>query len=264
MSSKSSSFSQFLREFLPVSSSAHLDLIHKFSGTTDDDLALDVAVHIGTLGAVIVYFWRDVQQALIGTGHLLRGQTNSPAARLALALIIATIPVVIAGLVLKITGLDEALRSLATIGWAMIIFGVVLWWADRNPSADKTVKDWNLRDAITLGLWQAVALIPGASRSGVTITGALRLGYSRTEGARISMLMSIPTILASGALLAADVAGDANWDLAKAGSIAAIFAFFAAMLALTLMMRLLKTISFTPYVIYRLILGAILLGIAYT
>ena len=249
---------------MPVSSSAHLELIHKYIGTTDGDLALDVAVHIGTLGAVILYFWRDVKQALIGTGHLLRGQTTTPAARLALALIIATIPVVIIGLAFKVSGLDEALRSLATIGWAMIFFGIILWWFDRKPAAQKTAAEWNLKDAVILGLWQAVALIPGASRSGVTITGALALGYTRTEGARIAMLMSIPTILASGVLLGADVAADADWALAQAGLIAAIFAFFAAMLALTLMMRLLKTISFTPYVIYRLILGAILLGIAYS
>jgi undecaprenyl-diphosphatase len=255
---------QGITEFLPVSSSAHLELLHKFVGSTEDDLALDVAVHIGTLGAVILYFWTDVKQALVGTGHLLIGKTTTPHARLALCLIIATIPVVIAGLILKVTELDETLRSLATIGWAMILFGIVLWWFDRKPIAAKTSAEWNFKDAITLGLWQAIALIPGASRSGVTITGALALGYTRTEAARISMLMSIPTIIASGMLLGADVASDANWDLAKAGLVAAIFAFGAALLALSLMMRLLKTISFTPYVIYRMILGTILLWIAYT
>lgn len=255
---------QGVTEFLPVSSSAHLELVHKYIGTTDGDLALDVAVHIGTLGAVILYFWADVKQALIGTGHILRGNTQSAAARLALCLIFATIPVVILGLILKLTGYDEALRSLAVIGWAMIIFGIVLWWFDRKPAATKTSAEWSFKDAIILGLWQAVALIPGASRSGVTITGALALGYTRTEGAKIAMLMSIPTILASGVLLAADVAGNADWELAKAGVIAAIFAFFAALVALTLMMKLLKTVSFAPYVIYRMILGAALLWIAYT
>jgi undecaprenyl-diphosphatase len=115
-----------------------------------------------------------------------------------------------------------------------------------------------------MGLWQAVALIPGTSRSGITITAARYLGYTRHDAARLSMLMSIPTIFASGVLLGGDVIASANMQLARDASIAAVFAFVAALLALTIMMRLLRTVSFTPYVIYRVILGVVLLWIAYT
>lgn len=254
---------QGITEFLPVSSSAHLELLHQYNGQTTDDLALDVAVHLGTLGAVILYFWKDVKRGLQGVVDLIFGRFSTNDAALAKALILATIPVVIAGLILKVSGGAEMLRSLHVIGWAMILFGILLWWADRNPIAVKTAADWNTPDAIKLGLWQAVALIPGTSRSGITITGALKMGYSRTDAARISMLMSIPTIIASGVLIGADAAATANAALIKPALIAATFSFVAALVALMLMMRLLKTVSFTPYVIYRVILGAVLLWFAY-
>ena len=121
-----------------------------------------------------------------------------------------------------------------------------------------------MRHALAMGLWQAIALIPGTSRSGITITGARFLGYDREGAARLSMLMSIPTIIASGVLVGAEVVADANLQAARDGAIAAVFAFIAALLALTFMMRLLRSVSFTPYVIYRVILGVILLWIAYS
>jgi undecaprenyl-diphosphatase len=115
-----------------------------------------------------------------------------------------------------------------------------------------------------MGLWQAIALIPGTSRSGITITAGRYLGYAREDAAKLAMLMSIPTILASGTLLGLEVASTANAELARDGAIAAVFAFIAAMFALTLMMRLLKSVSFTPYVIYRVVLGIILIWIGYS
>lgn len=255
---------QGLTEFLPVSSSAHLEIAHKLSIDGKDDLALDIAVHLGTLGAVILYFWADVKTAFWGFFELLRGKTQTAGARLALGLIIATIPVVLVGLLIVVFDLQDWLRSLTIMGWAMIIFGILLWYFDRAPTQVKTMPDWTLRDAIKMGLWQMVALIPGASRSGMTITGALAMGYTRRDGAKIAMLMSIPTILASGAILLLDVAKDANMALLKDGAIAAFFAFLAALLALKFMMKLLETVSFTPYVIYRIVVGVILLGFAYT
>ena len=255
---------QGVTEFLPVSSSGHLILLPALTGMDDQGLAIDVAVHVGTLGAVVLYFWSDVKQAMAGALHLLRGRGETPQARLALCLGIATIPVILAGLVLHLTGLSQTLRSIAVIGWTMLGFGLLLYWMDQRGPQTRSAADWNRRDAVILGLWQMLALIPGTSRSGITITGARQLGYAREDGARIAMLMSIPTILASGALLSVDVIHQADAQLAKAGVIAAAFAFVAALLALILMMRLLRSISFTPYVIYRVILGAILLGIAYS
>ncbi|MGB7242003.1 MAG: undecaprenyl-diphosphate phosphatase [Sulfitobacter sp.] len=254
---------QGLTEFLPVSSSAHLILLPALTGAADQGLAIDVAVHVGTLFAVVIYFWRDVAMAAKGTLRLAVGKIDTAGAFLALCLMIATVPVIIVGLILKLSGLDEMLRSITVIGWTMIIFGIVLYWADSTGTTEKTSTDWSVKDAILMGLSQALALIPGTSRSGITITCARKLGYGREDAARLSMLMSIPTILASGVLLGADVIAEADWTVARNGLIAALFAFAAALAALTLMMRLLRSVSFTPYVIYRIILGVILLGIAY-
>ena len=248
---------------MPVSSSGHLAMLPQLTGTEDQGLMMDVAVHVGTLGAVVLYFWSDVKSAFFGFFQLLKGK-KTPGSRLALLLIIATIPVVVIGFILSIMDWTQHLRNLAVIGWAMLLFGILLYVMDQRGAQEKSQADWNTGDAWKLGLWQAVALIPGASRSGMTITGARALGYTRQEGAKIAMLMSIPTIIASGTLLGIETASDGNWDAIGAAAIAALFAFGAGLLALRLMMHFLRSISFTPYVIYRVILGVILLWMAYS
>lgn len=255
---------QGITEFLPVSSSGHLILLPTLTGMEDQGQVIDVAVHVGTLFAVIIYFWADVRIAIGGLFRLLRGKIDTQGAFLALCLIIATIPVVIVGLILKLTGIDMMLRSVAVIGWTMIVFGIVLYWADQTGKTERTANQWSLKHAGIMGLWQAISLIPGTSRSGITITAARQLGYKREDGAKLAMLMSIPTIIAAGTLAGVEVMATANAQAAKDGAIAAVLAFLAALLALSLMMRLLKSVSFTPYVIYRVILGVILLWIAYT
>jgi len=255
---------QGITEFLPISSSGHLILLPALTGLDDQGLVIDVAVHIGSLGAVCLYFRHDLALATRGIPRLLRWELDDRGAFLALCLIVATIPVVIAGGALKLLGLTEMLRSVALIGWAMIFFGLVLWWADRKGPERRVTAQWTLRHALLLGLWQAVALIPGTSRSGICITGARFLGYTRHDAARISMLMSIPTIIASGVLMGGDVIARADMEAARDGGIAAAFAFVAAFAALAGMMRLLRHFSFTPYVIYRLGLGSILLVVAYS
>lgn len=255
---------QGLTEFLPVSSSGHLVLLPAITGGPDQGLAIDVAVHVGTLFAVVLYFWADVKVALQGSLRLIRGRVDTQGAFLALCLVVATIPVVIVGAVIKLTGLDEMLRSVAVIGWTMLGFGLVLYWADKTGAHDRTAADWRLKDAVAMGLAQVLALIPGTSRSGITITAARRLGYDREGSAKLAMLMSIPTIAASGLLLGVDVIQEADWAVARDGLIAAAFAFVSALLALALMMRLLRSVSFTPYVIYRVILGIVLLIYAYS
>jgi len=255
---------QGVTEFLPVSSSGHLILLPSLTGLDDQGQMIDVAAHVGTLLAVILYFRTDVWLATRGLGRLTKGRADTPGARLALGLIIATVPVVIFGLFLKLTGLSDHLRGIAVIGWTMIIFGLVLYWADQNGATEKTGADWTLTDAIKMGVWQAIALIPGTSRSGITISAARLLGYTRTEAARISMLMSIPTIIASASLLSLDLVG--TQDIGALRDIALVIgmSFVAALVALALMMRLLRAVSYTPYVIYRLGLGVLLLWIAYT
>ena len=253
---------QGVTEFLPVSSSAHLILVPQLTGIADQGVALDVALHVGTLGAVVLYFHADVARALAGTAGLLR-RAWGPDERLAAGLAIATVPVIIAGLILKVTGAADMMRSVAVIGWTTILFGALLWWSDRRDTPTRDISDWTPSQALKLGLWQAIALIPGTSRSGICITGARAMGYGREDAARIAMLMSIPTIVASGALLSLDLIGQTDGQLLRDAGIAAVMAFFAALAALALMMRLLRSISFTPYVIYRLILGTCLLGWAY-
>lgn len=255
---------QGVTEFLPVSSSGHLILLPNLTGLQDQGQVIDVAVHIGSLFAVILYFWPDVKDAVFGMTRLLRGKVDTKGASLALNLCIATIPVVIAGLILKLTGLNDMLRSIALIGWTMLIFGVVLYWADRTGARTNTLERWTIKDAVIMGCWQAVALLPGTSRSGIVITGARHLGYDRQDAARISMLMSIPTIIASGVLIGGEVFATADAAAARDGAMAAVFSCIAALIALSLMMRLLRSISFTPYVIYRIALGLVLLMIAYS
>lgn len=255
---------QGITEFLPVSSSGHLILLPNLTGLEDQGQIIDVAVHVGTLGAVVLYFWADVSRAIKGLPGVIRGKIDNQNAWLALCLILSTIPVVIAGLILKLTGLSDAMRSITVVGWATLIFGLVLYWADRTGSETKTSESWTLKDAVTMGLWQMLALIPGTSRSGITITAARQLGYARQDAAKLAMLMSIPTILASGTLLGAEVAFNMDAAAAKDAAIGAFFAFFAALGALHFMMRLLRSVSFTPYVIYRIALGLILLGVAYS
>lgn len=255
---------QGITEFLPISSSGHLILLPNLTGLDDQGQAIDVAVHVGTLLAVCLYFRSEVALGVRGLGHLARGNRSTPAARLALSLIIATIPVVIVGLILSMTGLDEAMRSVAVIGWTMLGFGLLLYWFDKKGPETVEFEGWSVKHAIIIGLWQVLSLIPGTSRSGITITGARALGYNRKAAARIAMLMSIPTILASGSLLGFEVITTADAGVARDGAIAAGFAFLAALAALSFMMRLLNSVSFTPYVVYRVVLGALLLWYAYT
>lgn len=255
---------QGVTEFLPISSSGHLILLPSLTGLEDQGQIIDVAVHVGTLGAVVLYFWPDVRKALIGIPKLLRWQIDGQEAWLALCLTIATVPVVIFGMILSLTGLDEAMRSVAVIGWTMILFGIVLYVTDQRGAAVKKAESWSLKDAAIMGAWQAIALIPGTSRSGVTISAGRYLGYGREDATRLAMLMSIPTIIASGVLLGAEVAMTADAQKARDGAIAAVFAFVSALLALAFMMRLVRHVSFTPYVVYRIAVGLVLLWIAYS
>lgn len=255
---------QGITEFLPVSSSGHLILISELSSAPDQGLAIDVAVHIGTLFAVVIFFWRDVAMGLAGIPRMLTGRIDTAGSKLAFLLMIATIPAIAFGLILKLTGLSDAMRSMTVIGWTMLLFGLLLWWADQRGTIEKTEADWTTRDAIKMGLWQAVALIPGTSRSGICITAGRMLGYSRQDSAKLAMLMSIPTIVASGVLLGVEVIATADAQVARDGAVAAVMSFVAALFALSIMMRLLRSISFTPYVIYRVALGIVLLVVAYS
>lgn len=254
---------QGITEFLPISSSAHLILLHRLSGEAHEALALDVAVHLGSILAVVIYFRTDVFRAFQGLGQVLRGRLDSAEAFLALCLLIATVPAVVVGGVLAATGWVDLLRNPLVIGVTMIVFGVWLWWVHRTAPELRAAREWTMKDALRMGLWQAVALVPGVSRSGITITEARRLGFDRHSAAKLSMLMSVPVTLATGGYLGLKAVRQ-GVDAALLGDIAlgALLAFGAAWAALALMMRFLDRVSFTPYVVYRVILGVVLLALA--
>lgn len=257
---------QGITEFLPISSHAHLILLHELEAVPNQDaLALDIAVHLGSIVAVCLYFRTEVGRVLTGIGRMARGDLANSEAFLALALGIATVPALVLGAILALTGWIDVLRNITIIGWTMILFGILLWWAHRAFPEARHDGEWRLKDAVIMGLWQAVALIPGVSRSGITMTSARMLGFERHAAARLSMLMSIPITLATGAFLALEVAQNPlSTGLLWQAAVGAVLAFVSAYAALALMMRFLSTVSFTPYILYRLVLGVILLGIAYS
>ena len=252
---------QGLTEFLPISSSGHLILIPSVTGWQDQGLVIDVAVHVGTLGAVMAYLWRDIWMMLKGMckpGNVRR----NPGLKLMAHLIIATIPVVIVGgLVFNYVG--DMLRSAVVVGWATIGFGVLLYIADRFTVTINRVEHITWGRALIIGIAQVFALIPGASRAGTTITMARWLGLERTDAARFSMLMSIPAILAAGAAATLKLIKDDAQHVLADAIVAGAMSFVAAFIAIVLMMSWLKTASFTPFVIYRLFLGVAILVWAY-
>ena len=248
---------QGITEFLPISSSAHLILVPVFTGWADQGLALDVAMHIGTLLAVVLYFRRDVAMLLSGAVDIARRQ-STPAARLALQIIAATVPVIVAGFLLK-DRIESDWRSPVLIMVTTAGFGVLLWVADRRANrAEGSVDGLTWRDVLLIGAAQALALVPGVSRSGITMTAALLLGQSRPEAARFSLLLSIPTTAAAGGLGAMDLAGTQDAALQTDALIAGGLAFLSALAAIAGLMAWLRRASFTPFIIYRLALAGVL------
>jgi len=252
---------QGITEFLPISSSGHLVLVPALAGWPDQGLIIDVAVHVGTLGAVMPYFWRDLWAMTAGLGRFVRGR-NDAGARLAGLLVIATLPAVAAGYLLN-RYYPGGIRGIEIIAWTTLGFGVLLYITDKIGMTVRRIEHLRLGDALIIGFAQALALIPGTSRSGITMTAARILGFERRDGARLSMLLSIPVIIGAGALK--------GWDLYKAGDaqltgdalFAAGFSFLAALVAITALMAWLKRSSFTPFVIYRIFLGGFLLAVGY-
>ena len=252
---------QGLTEFLPVSSSGHLVIVGEMMDA-DQGVAIDVAVHLGSLLAVVVYFWRDVGMLTRGVGDVL-GRRRTEASRLFSLLALASIPLVIVGFVLTRGDAIDDLRTGEVIGWTTIVFGIVLWLADRYGRQRRTMAKVGIFDAITVGLAQCLALVPGVSRSGITMSAARALGFRRTEAARFALLLSIPAILASGAGVALDLDGGASDLFSSDALLAAGVSALTAFASIWFMMALLRRVGMTPFVIYRLVLGAVLLGIAY-
>jgi len=252
---------QGITEFLPISSSGHLVLVPVFGDWPDQGLLMDVAVHVGTLGAVMIYFWRDIWHMLRGLIRFTKGRRD-PGAKLAAMIILSTLPVLAAGYFLN-EYIGDEYRTLKVIGWATLGFGFLLYLADKTGLTIRRVEHTTAFDAILIGLAQCIALIPGTSRSGITITAARFLGYERVDAARFSMLMSIPAILGAGTLKGLELYQSGNTQLTNDALTAAGLSCIAALIAIAIMMAWLRKASFTPFFIYRMILGSGLLYYAY-
>ncbi len=244
---------QGLTEFLPVSSSAHLALTPLFMDEVDQGILIDVALHVGTLCAILVYYWRDVWA--IGW-DILRWKPTFHR-NLGLYIGLATIPAIAMGLAVE-HFFPDGIRSVAVIAATTVIFGALMGFADWKSPQVKEIKDITLKQALLIGCAQAIALIPGTSRSGITMTTARFLGYKRTDAARFSFLLGIPAMTAAGAMSFLEIFQSGKTGLMGDALIAVVMAFIAGLLAITLMMKWLKKFGLMPFVVYRMLLGTFL------
>lgn len=248
---------QGFTEFLPVSSSAHLILPAALLGWQDQGLAFDVAVHLGTLLAVLLYFRRDVLGITQGMLTRVRGGEDSPENRLGWQLVVATVPVVLVGFLVKDL-VDGMLRNVAVLTGSTLLFGLLLGVADRRRGNTGTLGQLTLRSVLIIGLAQVLALIPGTSRSGITMTAALFCGLDRESASRFSFLLAIPVIAGASLLLLVDLLQASGVDWLEL-TYALILAFITALACIHWFLKLITRIGFMPFVIYRLLLGGVLL-----
>jgi undecaprenyl-diphosphatase len=253
---------QGLTEFLPISSSAHLILLPRLLGWEDQGLAFDVAVHVGTLAAVVTYFRHDVTRLLLAwIQSCIRRQLN-PDAQLAWFVILGTVPVAVAGLLLHDV-IETYLRSPLVIALATVGFGLLLGLSDWRGRQVRSEAGLEFSDVVWIGLAQVLALIPGTSRSGITMTAALALGLTRSAAARFSFLLSIPVILMAGGYESLQLVQQAEavaWGPIALGTATAAV---SAYLCIHFFMRLIERVGMLPFVVYRLLLGVVLLLLFY-
>ena len=249
---------QGLTEFLPVSSSAHLILPKELLGWPDQGLAFDVAVHVGTLTAVVIYFRQDVGQIIVGWLNSVIGKGLDEHGKLAWFVAVATVPAGLVGLILG-DAIETHLRSIMVIAVTTIVFGIFLGVADRTKQGTKTLAQLTLVSVLIIGCAQAMALVPGTSRSGITITAALFLGFVRSDAAKFSFLMSIPIIVLSGGLKGLSLLEEANVDWYAIG-LGTLISGVSAYICIHYFLSFINKLSMMPFVYYRLLLGLVLVG----
>jgi len=253
---------QGLTEFLPISSSGHLILVPAFAGWTDQGLVFDVAVHFGSLGAVCIYFRNDVRGLLRGAIQILARRGDSLESRMAWCIGLGTVPAAIAGLLLA-GWIGENLRSPLVVVGTLAGYGVLMAAADRFSPSGRNITNLTIRDAVIVGIAQALALVPGTSRSGITITAGRLLGFARLDAARFSFLLSVPVILLAALLqVVMLITGDVEvaWqNLAVAALISGVVAY----LSIDFFMRFVGLLGLFPFAIYRLLLAGVIVYVLY-
>lgn len=251
---------QGLTEFLPISSTAHLRIVPALLGWPDPGAAFTAVIQLGTLAAVLVYFRADLWVAATGWARSLRvgSKADSRDSRMGWAIFLGTLPIVAGGVLFK-SSIENELRSLQVVAWSLIGMGLVMGVADRLAGTTREIGDVRARDGWWVGVWQALALIPGVSRSGSTISGAMFAGFDRAAAARFSFLLSVPSVFAAGVFSVKEHASQMSQEWVPV-LVATSVSFIVGYAAIAFLLRYLQTHGLWPFVVYRLLLGALILG----
>lgn len=255
---------QGLTEFLPISSSAHISIVGRLLGHEDPGAAFTAITQIGTEAAVVIYFWRDITTIIRKWCLSLAGKVakDDPDVRMGWLVIIGTIPIGLLGLVFQ-DRIETSLRSLWLTATMLLVFALVIMLAERVGTQQRDLRDLTWKHGIFYGLWQALALVPGVSRSGGTVAGGLFMGYTRETAARYSFLLAIPAVVASGGLqtvklLTGEEGAGTQWGPIW---VATGIAFVAGYAVIAWFMKYITTHTFTPFMIYRIVLALALFGL---
>jgi len=241
---------QGVSEFLPISSLAHLVLISKYYAFSNQNLLIDICLHLGSLLAIVVYFAKDLFNFIKNKNFLIK-------------IIIGTFPIIPVGYIFYQTGIINHLRNLEVIGWMSLIFGILLYISDRTKNKKKIETEFSSKSALFIGLFQVLALIPGVSRSGITITSGRLLGFSRFDSAKISFFLSIPTLFAASVLGVINIYKEGSQELNFLAIIAVLFSFAFSYLTIAIFLNFIKKFSLKIFVIYRIIISIIILSFVY-
>ena len=241
---------QGVTEFLPVSSAAHLYLVSKYYAFLNQNLLIDISLHLGSLIAILVYFRKDLFHFTKNKKFLFK-------------ILIGTIPIIPSGYIIYQTGMIDQLRNLEVIGWMSLIFGIFLYISDRTKINKKIDTGLTNKSAIIIGLFQILALIPGVSRAGITISSGRILGFNRFDSAKISFFLSIPTLAAASILGIYNIYAKESAELNFLAIIAVIFSFIFSYITIALFLKFIKHFTLKIFIIYRIILSFVILGIVY-
>ena len=241
---------QGISEFLPVSSAAHLILVSQYYSFNNQNLLIDICLHLGSLIAIIFYFRNDLLNFIKNKNFLIK-------------ILVGTIPIIPIGYILYQTGLIDQLRNLQVVGWMSLIFGILLFISDKYKVTKNLDKEFSTRSAVVIGLFQVLSLIPGVSRSGITITSGRFLGFNRFDSAKISFFLSIPTLFAASMLGIYNIYKEGSSELNFLAIIAVIFSFIFSYFTIAIFLNFIRNSSLNIFVIYRLIISLLILGVAY-